>query len=436
MWRSRNRQALPMCVDVSQQLLHSVYLFNGNNQSLRRILGMCITRSVNRLIDKSHTKTTAQWSIELNFPIQLVSLRHDIVHGNLPSVYTLKQHSILLLRWLNTHYWQYQIDIILKNNGSDLREKLMKIKMDNDKDNTKINTNELFQYLKKSMGNNHIAVMEYFIPMFIDECLLDVSVVNGYQKDLNKVVTVLFEKLCVKWNSLIQRLIRQYPVLLAHFFLVLLKKRHKLMMEHTTFCMNEVKVKCGLMITWSYSIAMGKDLKSVWKSNFSKEQIIFIFENALKYLIMYKDQFSLDLVREIKKQAQKFDVAQDVKMLKIVNKVQNYIEPIKRGTKSDETLENLVNDRLEAQRKFERLMAGDYVQEKKEASEDEDEDEDGNIMFADSDSDEEDDDNDEDMNGFVEDQDENDKESEIACKWELTDECKFLPIGHSILPPL
>eukprot|EP01084_Bolivina_argentea_P235168 395800_1 len=49
MWRSRNFNNIPICIDISQQLLHLLYLFNGNTQNMRRLFAISISRLTNRL---------------------------------------------------------------------------------------------------------------------------------------------------------------------------------------------------------------------------------------------------------------------------------------------------------------------------------------------------------------------------------------------------
>lgn len=77
----------------------------------------------------------------------------------------------------------------------------------------------------------------------------------------------------------------------------------------------------------------------------------------------------------------------------------------------------------------------------KEEEEDEFLDEDDEDSDSDMDQDEEDEQEEEDA-----DDDDDDVKSEpdavmgekeqVKCKWELSSDCKFLPIGHSVLPPL
>eukprot|EP01083_Nonionella_stella_P012177 34554_1 len=406
MWRSRTYNHLPICVDITQQLMHSLYLFNGDNESLRRLLALNITRATNRLIDKKHGKSTMEWSRQLAFPSELISIRHDIVHERLPSLYTLQQHSVYLVQWLHAHYWQYCMDKLDGITHKRLTSTLIKLRSRN------TDFCVMLQFISDK-GYNKLWIMQYFIPIFVEECLTHIAIKSGgtgYMKLEDR-----FTSLFVKYNTFIGELMRKNGAsLMPYLVLVLAHKRYELMVsESVSEC---DKVRCDLMAIWCHSLLMDKDYNPYWKV-LKKEQVVFVFKKILKYAMYRDDHYSIQIIQSIHKKAKQFHVLEDIiPVIKAVRAMQMYVQPLKRDTKSDEAISNLIKDRMESVECDDKLMSLNGIKGlKDEMNEDE----------------EQDSDMDEDKPAETEDIDKIEQ-----CKWRKSNDCCFLPMGHSVLPPL
>merc|ERR1712228_297792 len=133
------------------------------------------------------------------------------------------------------------------------------------KDNAQSNCSEIMEHLRWNLKDNHVAIMQYFVPLFVEECLLNISEKIHHGQN---VIQQLFTSLFVKWNTVIRRLLERFPCLIAHFFIILLQKRYKLMMRRNEYKKNGNEIKCSLMVIWSSTLLMDADNDSFWQNNF------------------------------------------------------------------------------------------------------------------------------------------------------------------------
>eukprot|EP00484_Ammonia_sp_Unknown_P020059 CAMPEP_0197032164 /NCGR_PEP_ID=MMETSP1384-20130603/10906_1 /TAXON_ID=29189 /ORGANISM="Ammonia sp." /LENGTH=505 /DNA_ID=CAMNT_0042461779 /DNA_START=6 /DNA_END=1520 /DNA_ORIENTATION=- len=390
MWRSRSSQHFPTCVDATQQLMHTLYLSSSSAEAQRRLLALAISRTVNRLLDASHSKSAVEWSMQLNFPLQIVQIRHEIVHHHLPSLQSLKQHAMLLLNWLNTHYWQFQLNKVSKICNANLKERVIKFRNEHNKNSEKQEHQPVIDYLQQELGANSLAVMKYFVPLFIDECLVHLESLSGKNtnnigNDAEKIIPELFTCSFVKYNSLIRALFELYPRLIAHLALLLLQKRCRILTDINrrakgmkAIASGSERIVCGLMVGWSASLVMDEDYHSLWSVHFAPKEIVFVFQNALKYASQFNDELSMEMVRNLKKKAIQLGVNKDMHYLRNMTVLQNYVEPLWRNARSDASLAKLMDARSEARKLDEKLLAmtqqTNRMNHKQVQDEDEDED--------------------------------------------------------------
>ena len=115
MWRTRCK--LPLYIDSTANVLKCIFDHTVNAASispnvLRLSYAMSLTRLVNGVVENEQRGQYAQAvsliAERIGLPRELVDLRHEATHGDLPSLTRLKSTALVALNWLHNHYWRVQ----------------------------------------------------------------------------------------------------------------------------------------------------------------------------------------------------------------------------------------------------------------------------------------------------------------------------------------
>ena len=256
-----------------------------------------------------------------------------------------------------------------------------------DSENVENATRGVTKYLSVQMKNSHIAIMRYFVPFLVDQCLTDISCLDppkssdsansaktgksgkagksekskkatnsksaNSKLDLQSkaVVERVFTALYLRYNALLNTLIQRSFVVLPHLLIILLQRRHSIKTQEITSSeMVEINaLKCRLLVIWCSTLFMDQTLKSKWTRHLTKEQVAFCFENMLKFVLPFNDAMSREMARNIKKQAVKYRVVEDMPILKHYKALQKFVEPIKFTVRLDKDVEECVDERVSAE---------------------------------------------------------------------------------------
>ncbi|XP_053230114.1 ribosomal biogenesis protein LAS1L [Podarcis raffonei] len=114
-WKSRYGHRMPLAVECTADLIRCKLLdASGVLKSNELVLtyGLALVRFVN-LITERKQKTVIiplrRLAKELNIPVWIVNLRHDLTHGNLPHLDACQKGCDVVLEWLRQTYWSRQL---------------------------------------------------------------------------------------------------------------------------------------------------------------------------------------------------------------------------------------------------------------------------------------------------------------------------------------
>ncbi|XP_067404403.1 ribosomal biogenesis protein LAS1L [Emydura macquarii macquarii] len=114
-WRSRYGHRMPLAVDCTADLIRCKILdVSGNMQSHELVLsyGLALVRFVNLITERKQKIVNIplrRLAKEMNIPIWIVNLRHDLTHGKLPQLVACRKGCDVVLEWLRRTYWSRQL---------------------------------------------------------------------------------------------------------------------------------------------------------------------------------------------------------------------------------------------------------------------------------------------------------------------------------------
>ncbi|XP_033920103.1 ribosomal biogenesis protein LAS1L [Melopsittacus undulatus] len=120
-WRSRYGPKMPLAVDCTAELIRCKVLdSSGRLKSHELILsyGLALVRFVNLITERKQKMVSIplrQLAKEVDIPIWVVDLRHELTHGKLPRLALCRKGCDVVLDWLRKTYWSRQL-------GSNLHE--------------------------------------------------------------------------------------------------------------------------------------------------------------------------------------------------------------------------------------------------------------------------------------------------------------------------
>ncbi|XP_060612171.2 ribosomal biogenesis protein LAS1L [Anolis sagrei] len=114
-WKSRYGHRMPLAVESTADLVRCKLLdASGNLKSHELVLtyGLALVRFLNLITERKQKKftTSLRWlAKELDIPVWIVDLRHELTHGKLPPLVTCQKGCDVVLEWLRRTYWSRQL---------------------------------------------------------------------------------------------------------------------------------------------------------------------------------------------------------------------------------------------------------------------------------------------------------------------------------------
>ncbi|NXD22089.1 LAS1L protein, partial [Spelaeornis formosus] len=114
-WNSRYGLKMPLAVDCTAELIRCKVLdSSGTLKSYELILsyGLALVRFVNLITEKYQTMANIplkQLAKEVDIPVWVVDLRHELTHGKLPRLAMCRKGCDVVLDWLRKTYWNRQL---------------------------------------------------------------------------------------------------------------------------------------------------------------------------------------------------------------------------------------------------------------------------------------------------------------------------------------
>uniref|UniRef100_A0A8C8RM64 LAS1 like ribosome biogenesis factor n=1 Tax=Pelusios castaneus TaxID=367368 RepID=A0A8C8RM64_9SAUR len=114
-WRSRYGHRMPLAVDCTADLIRCKILDTGGNMRSHELVlsyGLALVRFVNLITERKQKIVNIplrRLAKEMNIPIWIVNLRHDLTHGKLPQLAACRKGCDVVLEWLRRTYWSRQL---------------------------------------------------------------------------------------------------------------------------------------------------------------------------------------------------------------------------------------------------------------------------------------------------------------------------------------
>ncbi|XP_042663138.1 ribosomal biogenesis protein LAS1L [Tyto alba] len=127
-WKSRYGPKMPLAVDCTAELIRCKVLdSSGRLKSHELILsyGLALVRFVNLITERKQKMVSIplrQLAREVDIPIWVVDLRHELTHGKLPRLALCRKGCDVVLDWLRKTYWSRQLGNNLCEDSEDEEE--------------------------------------------------------------------------------------------------------------------------------------------------------------------------------------------------------------------------------------------------------------------------------------------------------------------------
>uniref|UniRef100_H0YX96 LAS1 like ribosome biosis factor n=1 Tax=Taeniopygia guttata TaxID=59729 RepID=H0YX96_TAEGU len=114
-WKSRYGPKMPLAVDCTAELIRCKVLdSSGRLKSHELILsyGLALVRFVNLITERKQKMVSIplrQLAREVDIPVWVVDLRHELTHGKLPRLALCRKGCDVVLDWLRKMYWSRQL---------------------------------------------------------------------------------------------------------------------------------------------------------------------------------------------------------------------------------------------------------------------------------------------------------------------------------------
>ncbi|XP_063279121.1 ribosomal biogenesis protein LAS1L [Prinia subflava] len=124
-WKSRYGPKMPLAVDCTAELIRCKVLdSSGRLKSHELILsyGLALVRFVNLITERKQKMASIplrQLAREVDIPVWVVDLRHELTHGKLPRLALCRKGCDVVLDWLRKMYWSRQLGNNLCEEGED-----------------------------------------------------------------------------------------------------------------------------------------------------------------------------------------------------------------------------------------------------------------------------------------------------------------------------
>ncbi|NXU90178.1 LAS1L protein, partial [Xiphorhynchus elegans] len=114
-WKSRYGQKMPLAVDCTAELIRCKVLDSSGrlmSQELILSYGLALVRFVNLITERKQKMASIplrQLAREVDIPVWVVDLRHELTHGKLPRLALCRKGCDVVLDWLRKTYWSRQL---------------------------------------------------------------------------------------------------------------------------------------------------------------------------------------------------------------------------------------------------------------------------------------------------------------------------------------
>ncbi|GAB0194779.1 ribosomal biogenesis protein LAS1L [Grus americana] len=140
-WKSRYGPKMPLAVDCTAELIRCKVLdSSGRLKSHELILsyGLALVRFVNLITERKQKMVSIplrQLAREVDIPIWVVDLRHELTHGKLPRLALCRKGCDVVLDWLRKTYWSRQLGNNLCEESEDEEEEQEEVEANAELDN-------------------------------------------------------------------------------------------------------------------------------------------------------------------------------------------------------------------------------------------------------------------------------------------------------------
>ncbi|KAL2304253.1 hypothetical protein Nmel_012997 [Mimus melanotis] len=140
-WKSRYGPKMPLAVDCTAELIRCKVLeSSGRLKSHELILsyGLALVRFVNLITERKQKMVSIplrQLAREVNIPVWVVDLRHELTHGKLPRLALCRKGCDVVLDWLRKMYWNRQLGNNLCEEDEDEEEEQEEMEANAELDN-------------------------------------------------------------------------------------------------------------------------------------------------------------------------------------------------------------------------------------------------------------------------------------------------------------
>uniref|UniRef100_A0A8C4V853 LAS1 like ribosome biogenesis factor n=1 Tax=Falco tinnunculus TaxID=100819 RepID=A0A8C4V853_FALTI len=145
-WKSRYGPKMPLAVDCTAELIRCKVLdSSGRLKSHELILsyGLALVRFVNLITERKQKMVSIplrQLAKEVDIPIWVVDLRHELTHGKLPRLALCRKGCDVVLDWLRKTYWSRQLGNNLCEESEDEEQQGVEASAELDNDAWEIQT--------------------------------------------------------------------------------------------------------------------------------------------------------------------------------------------------------------------------------------------------------------------------------------------------------
>ncbi|XP_065499767.1 ribosomal biogenesis protein LAS1L [Caloenas nicobarica] len=147
-WKSRYGPKMPLAVDCTAELIRCKVLdSSGRLKSHELILsyGLALVRFVNLITERKQKMVSIplrQLAREVDIPVWVVDLRHELTHGKLPRLALCRRGCDVVLEWLRKTYWSRQLGNNLCEESEDEEQEEVEANAELDSDAWEIRTSQ------------------------------------------------------------------------------------------------------------------------------------------------------------------------------------------------------------------------------------------------------------------------------------------------------
>uniref|UniRef100_A0ABM5EWE9 Ribosomal biogenesis protein LAS1L isoform X2 n=1 Tax=Pogona vitticeps TaxID=103695 RepID=A0ABM5EWE9_9SAUR len=193
-WKSRYGHRMPLAVECTADLVRCKILDASDDMKSHELVlmyGLALVRFTNLITERKQKKfnISLRWlAKELDIPVWIVDLRHELTHGKLPPLATCRKGCDVVLEWLRRSYWSRQ----LSNGLAGAREEEEDDELSNSESGTDSSQEEPEKSSPSPISRKHLELLEKVTDVLI-------SYKNHQLKALQQLQDV--QQACRVWCS-------------------------------------------------------------------------------------------------------------------------------------------------------------------------------------------------------------------------------------------